>query len=145
MSTHLVVQYCLYCSLFRLAFERLPSWGVGHAVSCIGDRVNNLKIRTTTTANSSTVPLLYRSKIFPAISHGSPSVLLDLIQSESELSVFISVYNMTFRCPPDFSCFEGLLKFYSPLCSTPDSGAQGEETTPTDIYSSSLTKVQSFG
>ena len=111
----------------------------------VGERVHTLKVRATAKSNSSAVPIFYRSKIFPAISHGSPSVLFDLIWSESEQSVFLSVYDMTFRYGPDSTWFEGPLKFVAPLCLAFDDVERADESTLTGGVASALVKARSSG
>ncbi|CAB9499302.1 Autophagy-related protein 2 [Seminavis robusta] len=132
-------------TMFELV-NMLPSWCSGREVDCIQDRVRSLKLRATTTPRASTEPILYRSKIFPAISPSSPSILLDFLRAKPacegvEQSVFFSVYNLTHRFNPDSKWLDNLMKFISAIDPTPEPNEQRTVDPMVDCQSSSLTKV----
>jgi len=73
--------------------------------------------RSSTTERSTSCPLIYRSKLMPAISHGSPSFLLDIIDpvDENERSIFVSLYNITHRYKPDSAWMERFVAVFKDL------------------------------
>ena len=68
----------------------------------IRDRCDAIRQRTVRNASTKSVPIMYRSQLFPPLSPKSPALLLDLINGSdeqcSEWTVHFSVYNMTHRC-----------------------------------------------
>lgn len=116
-------------------------------------KISAMRKRSERTDNSSAAPLFYRSKLFPALSQGSPAILLDYVQprnasetqmaDDSEQSVYLSIYNMTYRYNPDSKWWDNLRAVFRDLefkgnASPPD--AAGETTTsPSDL--ASLTRV----
>lgn len=86
-------------------------------------------------------PILYRSKLFPAISHSSPSILLDVVGNDGEKSVFFSLYHMTYRYNPTSSWLVNLQSFLADI--PPKDNREGEmssEEPPQD--DNSLTRVR---
>ena len=90
------------------------------------------------TSHGSAVPIFHRSKLFPAISHKSPSILLDVVGNDREKSIFFSIYHTTHRYNPLSSWLEKLQSFFADLESK-EKRKEGLETTPAD---SSLTRVR---
>lgn len=114
------------------------SAGPHRAPQTVQARALNLKNRTTRKRGASAAPIFYRSKLFPAISHGSPSILLDVTQDQSERSVFISLYHMTYRCDPDSKWIEMLQTFFMGVMQRQKYEAQDPEY---DENQASLTRV----
>ena len=83
------------------------------------ERAASMKNRVLT-SHGSAVPIFYRSKLFPAISLKSPSILLDVVGNEGEKSIFFSVYHMTHRYNPLSSWLVKLQTFLSNVASKED-------------------------
>lgn len=111
-------------------------------------RAEILKSRATKKGSAVTVPIFFRSKLFPAISHASPSILFDVIQSEhggdhNEMSIHFSLYHMTYRYDPDSKWLERLQKIL--IDSNLDQTHRDEMPAPRQCdTATSLTRVR-FG
>lgn len=104
---------CLFSSF--VVNNAQENHAVANTPRTVQERAAGLKRRIVRKEGGSAAPIFYRSKLFPAISHISPSILLDIIGSEGEKSVFFSLYQMTYRYDPCSSWLERLQKLFSDL------------------------------
>jgi hypothetical protein len=154
----------LFCSLMRpkvltvislLVSNRVETCQTQNPLHSVGDRVCFVKERIARKVDSSAVPIFYRSKLLPAISHGSPTFLLDILRPTNEdnideQSVFLSVYNMTHRYDPDSKWIDRLQALVGDLSSRQSESSLQEQfyeaidadmSQPEINESTSLTRV----
>ncbi|KAI2513883.1 autophagy of peroxisome [Fragilaria crotonensis] len=78
-----------------------PSSNTIHGAITISDRCDGIRRRTVRNPLTKSMPIMYRSQLFPPLSPKSPAILLDLINGSdeecSEWTIHFSIYNMTHR------------------------------------------------
>jgi len=106
------------------------------------ERYNSVRNRIVRNPSSSATPLFHRSHMFTPISPDSPSILIDVLspnrensfqrENFSEVSVHVTVYNMTHRYDVDSSWIERLvLVFQGQQKCMDDTSKRNESITPT--------------
>lgn len=108
-----------------------------------------MKKRISRKPDSSATPIFFRSRLFPAISHASPSFLIDMLRpkdedmKDSEQSVYLSVYNMTYRYDPNSKWVQVIQEFIEVVSPSeklgPEDTEEGGEPEPENI--AALTRV----
>ena len=107
----------------------------------IQERAGCLITRTKDVWSAYAIPIFYRSKLFPAISHTSPSILLDVFGREGEQSIFFSLYQLTYRCNPLSSWLDTMTNVLAGLASVEKPQVDSSSDRNCDI-ASSLTRVR---
>lgn len=81
------------------------------------DRCDVIRQRTVRNALTKSMPILYRSQLFPPLSPKSPAILLDLIDGSdeecSEWTIHFSIYNITHRCDLDSVWYASAREFFA--------------------------------
>jgi hypothetical protein len=78
-----------------------PSSNTIYGAITVNDRCDGIRRRTVRNPLTQSIPIMYRSQLFPPLSPKSPAILLDLINGSddecSEWTIHFSIYNMTHR------------------------------------------------
>ena len=110
----------------------------------MNDRCDAIRQRTVRNPSTKSVPIMYRSQLFPPLSPETPAILLDLINGSdeecSEWTIHFSVYNMTHRAAVDSSWFAYAQDFIQ-ADQRKDSVPGDESDAMSGVNRSSLSRV----
>eukprot|EP00538_Stauroneis_constricta_P006062 CAMPEP_0119551746 /NCGR_PEP_ID=MMETSP1352-20130426/4920_1 /TAXON_ID=265584 /ORGANISM="Stauroneis constricta, Strain CCMP1120" /LENGTH=2017 /DNA_ID=CAMNT_0007597859 /DNA_START=85 /DNA_END=6138 /DNA_ORIENTATION=+ len=101
----------------------------------INGRVKNVRRRCLCGSRGRSIPIIYRSQLFTAISHESPSILIDVINNGRQgqtdrMNVHCGIYHMTHRFDVDHEWCTRLLQKLQKL-SSPQADAVSEPDAKT--------------